>query len=239
MARLHRLFGQARQLGSLIDPEAGGGDLLSAGYDDLKRLLDAAIGRERKGAGRDERVVAAAGMARAAEILTGRYTLVVTNVPFLARGKQGTRLREFAETHHGDAKGDIATVFASRIFPWLGDHGTQALVTPQGWLFLPRYRKLRERLLKEQTWNVVARLGPGAFETISGEVVNVALVVLSAGTPEPGLGDGRDRCVGSARAAADSRRREGPAAGGWGGGDRVGSSRTVEKSGCACPTCHH
>ena len=185
MARLHRLFRQARELGSLIDPEAVGADLLSAGYDDLKRLLDAAVGRERRAMGRDERVVAAAGMARAAEILTGRYTLVVTNVPFLARGKQGTRLRKFAETHHSDAKGDIATVFASRIFRWLGDHGTQALVTPQNWLFLTTYRKLRERLLKEQTWNVVARLGSGAFETISGEVVNVALVVLSAGEAGP------------------------------------------------------
>ena len=187
MARLHRLFGQARQLGSLIDPEAGGGDLLSAGYDDLKRLLDAAIGRERKGAGRDERVVAAAGMARAAEILTGRYTLVVTNVPFLARGKQGNnRLREFAETHHGDAKGDIATVFASRIFRWLGDHGTQALVTPQNWLFLTTYRKLRERLLKEQTWNVVARLGAHAFADTQAAGAFAALVVLSAGEAGPG-----------------------------------------------------
>ena len=185
MARLHRLFGQARELGSLIDPEAAGGDIFRAGYDDLKKLLNAAVGRERKAIGRDERAVAAAGMARAAEILTGRYTLVVTNVPFLARGKQGARLREFAETHHGDAKGDIATVFASRVFRWLGDHGTQALVTPQNWLFLTSYRKLRERLLTEKTWNVVARLGPGAFETISGEVVNVALVVLSAGQPKP------------------------------------------------------
>ena len=185
MARLHRLFRKARELGSLIDPEAVGGDLFRAGYDDLKRLLDAAVARERKAVGRNERAVAAAGMARAAEILTGRYTLVVTNVPFLARGKQGARLREFAETHHGDAKGDIATVFASRIFRWLGDHGTQALVTPQNWLFLTTYRHLRERLLTEKTWNVVARLGPGAFETISGEVVNVALVVLSAGKPKP------------------------------------------------------
>lgn len=185
MAGLHRLFRQAAEFGSLIDPEAAGDDLFRAGYDDLKKLLDTAIERERRAKSRNERAVAAAGMARAAEILTGRYTLVVTNVPFLARGKQGTRLREFAETHHGDAKGDIATVFASRIFRWLGDHGTQALVTPQNWLFLTTYRKLREPLLKNRTWNVVARLGPGAFETISGEVVNVALVVLSARKPEP------------------------------------------------------
>ena len=184
MARLHRLFRQARELGSLIDPEAVGGDLLRAGYDDLKKLLDAAVGRERKAVGRNERAVAAAGMARAAEILTGRYTLVVTNVPFLARGKQGPRLRKFAETHHGEAKGDIATVFASRIFRWLGDHGTQALVTPQNWLFLTSYRKLRERLLKNRTWNVVARLGTKAFDTPMWDF-NVMLVVLSAGKPEP------------------------------------------------------
>jgi len=49
------------------------------------------------------------------------------------------------------------------------------LVTPQNWLFLASYKKLRERLLNSVTWDFVARLGPGAFETISGEVVNVGL----------------------------------------------------------------
>lgn len=185
MRRLYRLFSQARELGSLIAPEAVKADLYHAGYDDLKKLLTAVVGRKQKVRGRNERAVAAAGMARAAEILAGRFTLVVTNVPFLARGKQSGGLRNFAETNHGDAKGDIATVFLSRIFSWLGDRGTQALVTPQNWLFLKTYRKLRERLLSQRTWNVVARLGPGAFETISGEVVNVALIILSAGRPAP------------------------------------------------------
>lgn len=184
MAGLHRLFGQARDLGALIDPEAARANLFRAGYDYLKNLLAAAIEDERQTGRRDERAVAAAGMARAAEILTGRYTLVVTNVPFLARRKQGAGLRKFAETHHGDAKGDIATVLVSRIFRWLGDHGTQALVTPQNWLFLTTYRKLRERLLKEKTWNVVARLGTKAFDTPMWDF-NVMLVILSAGHPGP------------------------------------------------------
>ena len=186
MAGLHLLFGQARDLGSLIEPEAAPENLFRAGYEELKNLLDAAIKRERRTGGRDERAVAAAGMARSAEILRGRYTLVVTNVPFLARGKQGTVLRGFAESHHGDAKGDIATVFVSRIFRWLGEHGTQAVVTPQNWLFLTSYRKLRGRLLKERTWNVVARLGEHAFADTQAAGAFAALVVLSAGRPEPG-----------------------------------------------------
>ena len=56
-------------------------------------------------------------------------------------------------------------------------------MTPQNWLFLTSYKKLREMLLKRRTWNLVARLGPGAFETIGGHVVNVTLNVLSADRP--------------------------------------------------------
>ena len=186
MTALHRLFRRAPELGSLLDPGSLGSDLFRADFKSLAKLLDLAIRRERGSVGRDERAVAAAGMARAAEILQGRYTLVVTNVPFLARGKQGRGLRSFAETNHGDAKGDIATVFVSRIFGWLGEGGTQAVVTPQNWMFLTTYRKLRERLLKERTWNLVARLGPGAFETITGHVVNVALNIVSEGRVGPG-----------------------------------------------------
>ena len=182
MAALHRLFRRAPELGSLLDPGSLGSDLFRADFKSLAKLLDLAIRRERGSAGRDERAVAAAGMARAAEILQGRYTLVVTNVPFLARGKQGRGLRSFAETHHGDAKGDIATVFVSRIFGWLGKGGTQAVVTPQNWLFLKTYRKLRERLLKGRTWNLGARLGTKAFDTPMWDY-NVMLNILSSGTP--------------------------------------------------------
>ena len=181
MAGLHRLFSRAPELGSLLDPRSlAGGDLFQADLGSLRKSLAAAIRHERGSGSRDERAVAAAGMARAAEILQGEYTLVVTNV----RGKQGAALRKFAETHHGDAKGDIATVFVSRIFGWLGGNGTMAVVSPQNWLFLKTYRKLRERLLKGRTWNVVARLGPGAFETIGGHVVNPTLTILSSARPE-------------------------------------------------------
>ena len=183
MAALHKLFRQAPELGSLLDPGSVGRDLFSADFKSVAELLDIAIGRERGIDGRDERAVAAAGMARAAEILQGQYTLVVTNVPFLARGKQGCGLRTFAETHHGDAKVDLATVFVSRIFDWLGEDGTQAGVLPQNWLFLKTYRKLRQRLLKGRRWNLTARLGTKAFDTPMWDF-NVMLNILSAGRPE-------------------------------------------------------
>ena len=54
---------------------------------------------------------------------------------------------------------------------------------PQNWLFLTSYKKQREHLLKTETWNLVARLGPGAFDTISGEVVNAILLTLIHAKP--------------------------------------------------------
>ena len=181
--RLFNLFGQAPVLGSLIDPAGVGQDLFQADYEAAERFLDQAVAREDAGEEERERVVAAQGISRAAKLLAGEYDLVITNVPYLARGKQGTSLQAFAARCQPDAKADLATMFASRILRWLGGRGAQAVVAPQNWLFLTSYRKLRERLLGERTWRFVARLGPGAFETIGGHVVNVAMVVLSAERP--------------------------------------------------------
>ena len=187
LSELHALFAQAPLLGSLIDPHASSAqhDAFRTDYGTLWELLSEILARDVPDPDLTERAIAARGMTHAAQLLGRSYTLVITNVPYLARGKQSDQLKRFCESHHPDAKGDIATVFVSRFFRWLGDHGTQAAVTPQNWFFLTRYRKLRERLLKDRTWNVVARLGPGAFETISGHVVNVALNILSADHPEP------------------------------------------------------
>lgn len=185
MEWLYELFQKAPELGSLIDPRAGGRDIRQMDFDVMQPLLATALEREADDAERQERAVAAQGMARAAELLARTYTLVITNVPYLGRGNQTNTLRRFADEHYKEAKADLSTLFVARIFRWLGRNGTQAVVTPQNWLFLTGYKNLREKLLRLRKWNVVARLGPGAFETIGGHVVNVALGVLSADKPKP------------------------------------------------------
>ena len=130
-----------------------------------------------------ERAVTARGMALAAELLTGQYHLVITNVPYLARGKQSETLRDFCQGQYPAAKNDLATVFLQRCLELCAEGGTASLVLPQNWLFQKTYRKLRNSLLRMQTWHLLARLGPGAFETISGEVVKVILLALSRSNP--------------------------------------------------------
>jgi hypothetical protein len=185
LGKLYDLFEKAPELGSLIDPKSisgGASDLFKLDFDTLLPVLDAVLERERADDETIERAVAAKGMADAARILTGPkggYTLVITNVPYLGRGGQSDDFKGWADKHHPDARNDLATIFVDRMLRWVGARGTVAAVTPQNWLFLTSYGKLRERLLKERAWGLVARLGPRAFETISGHVVNVALPMIS------------------------------------------------------------
>lgn len=179
---LYDLFTRAPWLGSLIDPAAAGGDLLTHGFRDLEPLL-AKVMQATDGSELAEMAVAAQGLAKAAELLAGHFTLVITNVPYLARGRQDDVLKSYCAVQHPAAKGDLATCFVERTLTFCADGATSALVTPQNWLFLGTYKHLREALLKHVEWNSVARLGAHGFETITGEVVNVAMPALTRSTP--------------------------------------------------------
>jgi hypothetical protein len=58
---------------------------------------------------------------------------------------------------------------------------TLALVLPSNWLFVKSFEKFRRHWLLE-CWQALARLGPGAFSSISGEVVQSVLWVVSPGS---------------------------------------------------------
>ena len=182
LAALYDLFAKSPVLGSLINPRGAGGNILTADFEMLEQLLGKvlAVAESDETA---EMAVAARGMARAAELLGHQFTLVVTNVPFLARGRQHQDLQDHIEVNFGDAKRDLATAMLHRCRDFTVSGGTVATVTPQNWLFLKSYKKLRERILRATTLNAVAALGTRAFETISGEIVNTALIIFTSAPP--------------------------------------------------------
>lgn len=179
-----RTFKDAPVLGSLIDVNTAYYEGKTEGKaSPWQVLLDA------KAATDDEAKTAevtAQGLAVAAKLLSESYDLVATNVPYLARGKQCNTLKDFCENYFPEAKADLATVFLERCMDFSPTGGTSIIVLPQNWLFLTSYKKLREKLLLEETWDLVARLGPRAFETISGEVVQAILIILTKGVASKG-----------------------------------------------------
>jgi N-6 DNA Methylase len=181
MEALYNTFKDAPLLGSLIDPSKSiANDLLSDGFEGLQTLLNQALQYEV--AENQEAVIAAKGLTLAVDLLSQQYELIATNVPYLSRGKQCKELQDFTERHYQDAKGDIANVFLERCLELNTKGGVTQMVMPQNWLFLGSYKKQREHLLKEVTWNLLARLGANSFETPMYDF-NVQLLTLSKFAP--------------------------------------------------------
>lgn len=185
MERLYQLFKDGPTLGSLINPRKFGGDLLTAEFHELQPLLQKALEREdeRGDEAGHELAVTAKGLAQAAEILATQFTLVATNVPYLGRGKQDDSLKDYCERIHPEAKADLATCFVERCLQFCASDSSTALVTPQNWLFLGTYKKLRERLLKNVQWENVIRLGEHAFDSPQAAGAFVALLTLTQAPP--------------------------------------------------------
>lgn len=188
MARLHMQFRKADTLGSLIDPRLDmgaelallGPDLtVAVSWERLRDHLQVKFARE----GRANSVLghAAEDVVHAALLLAGNYTLAATNPPYLGRGQFTEDLMSFVDLHFAEGKADLATVFIERC----GELATStAIVSPQNWLTLTKYRGLRVQQLSKSAMYVIARLGPGAFREITGEVVQPALCIMSAVPPE-------------------------------------------------------
>ncbi|MDP3494420.1 MAG: hypothetical protein Q8R82_15020, partial [Hyphomonadaceae bacterium] len=196
MERLYELFRNAPDLGSLINPASLPTEnrMFTADYAEVAPLLAKALAAEKT---KDDPAAAvfgaaARGVAMAAELLAGTYTLVATNVPYLVRKKQDEILKSYCVTRYPASCADLATVFIERCREMCQPGGTHAVVSPQNWLFLGSYQGLRRLILDEQTWTHATRLGSGATATESWEVLRALTIVTNSRPPSEAVITGID-----------------------------------------------
>jgi hypothetical protein len=180
--RLYDLFARAPWLGSLIDARAHGGDLVEQGFDDLQAVLTHVTAKA-DSADVTELAVAAQGFAKAADILAKEFTLVITNVPYLGRGKQDEVLKEYCEKVYPEAKADLSTCFVLRCIRFTAKSGCSAQVTPQNWCFQASYTSFRKTLLSKHSWNFLVLLGSNAFQDMNWWAAVTALSIISNEPP--------------------------------------------------------
>lgn len=182
LSALYDLFAKAPWLGSLTDPRGTSGDVFRADFAQLKPLLGSIF----SAAETDdiaEMAVAAQGITKAAELLIQRFSLVMTNVPYLARGKQDAVLQEYCEQMHPAAKADLATCFVERCLSFCTLGGCIGIVTPQNWFFQISYSRFRKNLLKQASLSFIGELGMAAFQIMDWWAFNTALIVASNEAP--------------------------------------------------------
>jgi type II restriction/modification system DNA methylase subunit YeeA len=110
-----------------------------------------------------------------ARLLFARYACVVANPPYMGRRNGMNReLKDFGNERYPESSADLYTMFIERGFQFTYRPGFTAMVAMHSWLFLPTFQSMREAALKRLTFDSLAHLGPRAFSSISGEVVQVA-----------------------------------------------------------------
>lgn len=116
-------------------------------------------------------------LVHVAETLAKTYDVVVTNPPYMGSSNMSAKLSNYVKKHYPDSKSDLFAAFIETCGQMTKENGYQAMITQHVWMFLSSFEKLREKLLKKDTINMV-HLGARAFDEIGGEVVQTTSFVL-------------------------------------------------------------
>jgi hypothetical protein len=109
-------------------------------------------------------------------LLKRRYSVVITNPPYLDKRDYGRAVRAYLRTHYRAGAGNLYAAFILRCLELADDY--TAMVTPQTFLFIQSYAALRQDIFRQAQVRTLAQLGLGAF---SEAVVDAALFVLVKG----------------------------------------------------------
>lgn len=185
LEQLHTLFKDAPTLGSLIDPRQIKGSLLAAEFGQVVALLEKALaGDPAQDPATAVLSAAATGAAAAAVLLAGQYTLIATNVPYLASSKQTEILSNFSQIYHPDAADNLASTFLERCRGLTQVDSSLALVTPQNWYNQLSYADMRRNLLSTMTWQMIGMLGKSAFTGMNWWAADTVLTIFTSCRPD-------------------------------------------------------
>lgn len=113
-----------------------------------------------------------------AEYLSQRYSIVITNPPYLAPSSSDLILQNFAKSQYPNSKTDTGTMFIERNFGFVPNNGYVSMITLQSWMFLSSYEKLRAEIVKNRAILSMIHIGARGFDAIGGEVVSTTAYIL-------------------------------------------------------------
>jgi type II restriction/modification system DNA methylase subunit YeeA len=115
---------------------------------------------------------------RQADYLSPKYHVVVANPPYMGSKGMNGRLAVWARESYPNSKSDLFAMFIERNLDLTQKHGAVAMITMQSWMFLTYFEKLRATLLRRCMITSMCHLGPHAFDSIGGEVVQTTAFVM-------------------------------------------------------------
>ena len=163
----------AKEYGSILNVESYNWDLLRqfvAAEDTAGQISMDSVGVEDTAEQLNRLIDIGETMAR-------KYWVTCTNPPYMGLKKMTPQLVDMVSVDYKIAKSDLATTFVLKCLRYVHPNGYVSSITQHAWMFQATYEKLRRELL-ENTFVNMTHLGAGAFEEISGEVVQTVSFVI-------------------------------------------------------------
>ncbi|WP_152053085.1 BREX-1 system adenine-specific DNA-methyltransferase PglX [Tautonia marina] len=109
-----------------------------------------------------------------ARLLARQYDAVVANPPYMGSKYFNQLLKSFVAEHFADARADVFACFIDYAFKRTKKTGLIGFVTMHSWMFLSSFEEFRQSFVRSRDVVTMLHLGPRAFDSISGEIVQVA-----------------------------------------------------------------
>ncbi len=109
-------------------------------------------------------------------ILATDYAVVITNPPYM--NKYDAELKQFIHDYYKDYSGDLFSVFIYRCLQLCKPNGYAGLMTPNVWMFIKSYEKLRRYIIENHSITTLVQMAKGAF--FSEATVDVCAFVIQA-----------------------------------------------------------
>lgn len=108
-----------------------------------------------------------------AETLAQKYEVVVTNPPYMGAANMNSKLSGYVKKHYPDSKSDMSTVMMEKTLAMCNENGFMSMINIPVWMFLSSYEKLRNKILKQNTYVNMLHFGRGVFGSDFGSTAFV------------------------------------------------------------------
>lgn len=104
--------------------------------------------------------------------------VVITNPPFASVKGMPDEQKEFLKREYPMAKCDTCVAFLQAIEHMLSKSGICGIVSQSAWMHLKSFDEIRRWIVDSYNLRIIANLGSGSFQDLSGEKSSVSLLVL-------------------------------------------------------------
>lgn len=166
MDTIIRELHDAKEYGSIITVSQQDWKALYARFDEIRNESVMSI--------YTEAALCLTGMVMVAQTLSQKYDVVVTNPPYLNR--MNAKLKKYAQDNFADYSGDLFSIFVYQNLKMTKKNGYSAYMTPNVWMFIKTYEKLRGYLINNKQISSLVQLAKGSF--FQEAAVDIATFVL-------------------------------------------------------------